>query len=263
MGLDYAKRWRKEGLKGWENVYELMSRCIYNALIPPMATRCKALELGCGDGENSIRIATDFESLVIVDMSLQFLEATKQRLVRNNVDTGQVMYVHEAVEDFHPATYDAPRMYDAIFAIHILEHLVDPVAILATYKEYLAPGGEILIAVPNAYSLHRQLGVAMGLLEVESALNEQDRLLGHRRVYTVSLLLEHLEQAGLYEHYMVGSFIKPLSARQMNNWGPDVLNGLGFMGSSNYQIAADLCVCARKKKTARRPKEVIDDGAVC
>lgn len=52
-----------------------------------------------------------------------------------------------AVETFEPA-----RRYAVITAFDVVEHLPDPLPLLARVRDWLAPGGLLAIAVPNAAS---------------------------------------------------------------------------------------------------------------
>ena len=61
-------------------------------------------------------------------------------------------------EPLHVGPVEAvPGTFDVITMIHVLEHIVDPVAVLRTLREKLAPGGLLLIEVPhhpaNAFEL--------------------------------------------------------------------------------------------------------------
>jgi len=47
------------------------------------------------------------------------------------------------------AVEGVPGTFDVISMIHVLEHIVDPVAVLATLRSKLAPGGLLLIEVPH------------------------------------------------------------------------------------------------------------------
>ena len=47
--------------------------------------------------------------------------------------------------------------FDAIFAQHVLEHIPDPHAFLATAKSLLAPGGKLVVCVPNFDARLRRL----------------------------------------------------------------------------------------------------------
>lgn len=45
--------------------------------------------------------------------------------------------------------------YAAIFLFHVIEHCRDPVALLEGLKRFLRPGGRVVIATPNGYSLEK------------------------------------------------------------------------------------------------------------
>ena len=65
---------------------------------------------------------------------------------------------------------------------YILEHVEKPVALLSRAATWLAPGGRLLVDVPNGLSLHRMVGVKMGLLKEPCELNQRDLDLGHRHL---------------------------------------------------------------------------------
>lgn len=48
------------------------------------------------------------------------------------------------------------RVFDGIVMSHVLEHVPDPVAVLAALRAHLAPGGALAIEVPNRASLRAQ-----------------------------------------------------------------------------------------------------------
>ena len=61
--------------------------------------------------------------------------------------------------------------FDNIVLGHVLEHVERPVEILSRVKSWLSANGRVFALVPNARSLHRQMGVVMGLLDSEHSLN--------------------------------------------------------------------------------------------
>lgn len=81
---------------------------------------------------------------------------------------------------------------------HILEHVDLPVVLLMKVKEWLMPGGKILIGVLNGNYIHRLVAVKMGLLKQPCELNYRDQALGHRRVYTQDSLRTYLYSAELH-----------------------------------------------------------------
>jgi SAM-dependent methyltransferase len=58
----------------------------------------------------------------------------------------------EAFAEAHPAL-----RFDAIFAQHVLEHIPDPHGFLAVARTRLAPGGKLVLCVPNFEARLRKL----------------------------------------------------------------------------------------------------------
>jgi SAM-dependent methyltransferase len=111
--------------------------------------------------------------------------------------------------------YEPPAPLDTIVASHFLEHVDEPVDLLRRFARWLAPGGRALLVVPNAGSLHRQIGRRMGLLRELTDLNDGDLRLGHKRVYTRAVLDAHLAASGLAVVHVAGATLKALSNAQL------------------------------------------------
>ena len=118
--------------------------------------------------------------------------------------------------------FEPSRRYDTVILGHVLEHVFDPRLVLSRVRGWLCPGGRVIVAVPNARSLHRWLGVELGLLESLTAFSPADRAVGHRRVYTREALTVDMEAAGLRVTMMSGLVLKPLSNAQMDTWSPEM-----------------------------------------
>ena len=88
-------------------------------------------------------------------------------------------------ENFTPP--DGKR-FQTVIATHVLEHVYEPVQVLRHCHEWLAPGGRMIVIVPNATSIHRRLGVKMGTLQTVYDFTERDVQLGHQRVYDLDRL---------------------------------------------------------------------------
>jgi 2-polyprenyl-3-methyl-5-hydroxy-6-metoxy-1,4-benzoquinol methylase len=97
----------------------------------------------------------------------------------------------------------------------VLEHVADPAALVARYREFLAPGGLLAIAVPNARSLHRLVGQRAGLLDDLYKLSEADLALGHRRYFDKDSLVRMVEGAGLRVLACEGILLKCLTTAQL------------------------------------------------
>ncbi len=124
-------------------------------------------------------------------------------------------------EDFSPA-----EPYDAVLCLHVLEHVADPLALLQRIHSWLRPGGVLVTVVPNAESLHRNLAVRMGLQPTLDTLSDRDRLVGHRRVYTIGSLTRVLRDAGFDAKEPFGYFLKVVPNSMMLDWSVDLLDAL-------------------------------------
>ncbi|MEY2571716.1 MAG: hypothetical protein QOE63_2066 [Acidimicrobiaceae bacterium] len=119
--------------------------------------------------------------------------------------------------------------FDAVLALHVLEHVDDPVALLDRIVRWIRPGGTLVAVTPNAQSLHRQLAVKMGLHEHLDDLSPRDHLVGHQRVFDLSSLRATLEAGGLECTDEFGYFVKPLANGQMLEWSDALLEGFNAL----------------------------------
>jgi 2-polyprenyl-3-methyl-5-hydroxy-6-metoxy-1,4-benzoquinol methylase len=135
-------------------------------------------------------------------------------------------------EEFEP---DEP--FDAVLALHVLEHVDHPDQLLRHLLGWLRPGGVLVAVTPNARSIHRMLGLQMGLQEKLDDLSPRDHLVGHQRVYDLAGLRAELAGAGLEVTGDFGYFVKPLANSQMIGWPREVLDGLNGI---SRQVPTDL-----------------------
>lgn len=217
-------------IKGWERLYQLKRRKLYEKL-QPWFRGPSALELGCADGEMTSWLVSDFKHVTVVDGSSQFLNEVKERLKGSTVN-----FVLSLFEEYAPKT-----LFNTIVMAHILEHLENPVDLLRRARDWLAPGGCALVAVPNANSLHRRMGVKLGMLQTVDDFNDQDRLLGHLRVYTPESLRSHVLEAGWDEVHFGGNMVKMLSNRQMEaTWTSEQLEACFAMGDDLPELCSEV-----------------------
>lgn len=173
------------------------------------------------------------QDLSAVEGSALFCESLRQRFPGLRV-------IHALFEEFRPE-----KRYDNILLGHVLEHVKDPERILSQAKEWLAPGGRIMAAVPNARSLHRQAAVIMGLLKHEKELNDNDLYHGHRRLYDPESFQADFITAGLKIEHFGGYWIKPLSNRQIEQtWTREMVQAFMLLGEKYPDIAAEIYIIA-------------------
>ncbi|OCW56908.1 class I SAM-dependent methyltransferase [Hoeflea olei] len=107
-------------------------------------------------------------------------------------------------------TYTPERRFDVIVMGFVLEHVDDPRLILSRYRDFLAPGGKLYVAVPNAKSLNRRYGLEMGMIDDIYDLNATDHELGHKRNYCRDTLRADIEATGYRSTLEEGIYLKPL-----------------------------------------------------
>jgi SAM-dependent methyltransferase len=187
-------------------IEELGQRRSIDRTIAALHGAQRVLEMGYGTG-----LVTG--ELLVRDIPIEVLEgAPKLCAVARALHPGLV--VHETLfEAFAPA---AP--YDAVLALHIAEHVDDPVALFGLVHGWLAPGGAIVVMVPNARSLHRRLAVRMGLQERLDTLSARDLLVGHQRVYDLAGLRADLAAAGFAVEEEFGYQLKTVPNGMMGDW---------------------------------------------
>jgi hypothetical protein len=111
-----------------------------------------------------------------------------------------------------------------------LEHVDDPVSIMRRARSWLTDEGRLHIVVPNADSLHRYVGVELGILEGRTSLSDSDRRIGHRRVYSLDSLFADIRLADLRVLHWEGIFLKVLSNAQMLGWDWELIHALHRVG---------------------------------
>ena len=113
--------------------------------------RGRLLELGCGPGWARERFAAAGFEAVGVDVSQTAVDDARQRGL--DVD---VVDVDAADLPGHLSGFDV------VVALEVLEHLVDPGAAIDKLLGALCPGGQLVISLPNEWTLPRRIGALFG-----------------------------------------------------------------------------------------------------
>ncbi|MBC7482952.1 MAG: class I SAM-dependent methyltransferase [Rhizobacter sp.] len=184
----------------------------------------RVIELGVGDGVTLSRLSPRTPHYCVV-------EGAESLVAHARSAHPEVELVHAMFEDHLPA-----QPCDKLLALHVLEHVDEPVALARHLHRWLRPGGELIIVVPNRNSFHRRLAVLMGLQPALDTLGPRDHLVGHQRVYDLPLLREHLRAAGFEPFEERGFFLKTLPNSMMLGHSPELIKALNLLGD---QLPAD------------------------
>lgn len=193
------------------------------------------LEMGYGEGNFTDQLVKRGFDITVVDGSALLLEKAKA-LYEDRIKTDHFLF-----EKYSPG-----RKFDCILATHVLEHVDHPVELLKRMKTWLTDTGLIVLIVPNMESIHRQLAVVMGLQPALDSLGERDRLVGHKRVYSMKALVSDVEASGLKAVETTGFFLKILPNSMMLNFSEALLKALLTISPSiPANLLANIAVIAR------------------
>ena len=222
----------------------VMREFAFETIEPYLKSNSVGLELGCSDGYFTEMLASKLEHLEVVDGSINFVEQARKRGIRN------ASYTHSLFEE-----YDSPIKFDYVFASYILEHVLEPIAVMEMVHRVLKPDGVFYIVVPNARALSRQLAMHMNLYQDLKQLTANDLKFGHRRVYDRVSLNRDVDQAGFVNIAQGGLMLKILADFQMDKLIHEgilqepQLKGLYKLGFEYPDLCGSLfSICKRKSK---------------
>ncbi len=132
------------------------------------------------------------------------------------------------------------EQYDCIILRHVLEHHVQPVKILKQLKKYINNNGKIYITVPNAYSLHRWIGLEMKKLANIYELNNNDIRFGHKKLYTLEILYAELSQAGLTPEKIGGTILKAMTIEDMEKMSESYIQACVKVATRFPELSGEL-----------------------
>ncbi len=159
------------------------------------------LDVGCGAGENARLISA--LGAAVDGVTLSEGEAA---IARSHL---RAVHLHNLEGGLPP---EMTGTYDAVTASHVLEHLCFPEALLRDVRARLAPGGVLIVAIPNMLTIKYRLRLLLGRIEYE-AKGIMDNT--HFRWYTFRSFQELLTAHGfqVVEAYGDGYFPLPLIRR--------------------------------------------------
>ena len=167
--------------------------------------KCSLLELGLGHGYTTDIFSRRFARHVVLEGSPAVIRNFRDKYPDCRAEIVETWFESFATDE----------RFDVIVMGFILEHVDDPLLILRRFRDFLAPGGKMFLAVPNAEVLNRRLGVLAGLLDDVATLSENDLLLGHKRFYSVATFRAAITLAGCSVDRLEGIYLKPFATDQI------------------------------------------------
>ncbi|MBE7497020.1 MAG: class I SAM-dependent methyltransferase [Verrucomicrobiaceae bacterium] len=226
----YTSQYRDGAVTGIEN--ELILNWYPNRILKRLQNSANAslLELGLGHGFSTLQFNPHFNQHMVIDGSPEVISLFNAKHCLDSL---------EIVESYFE-NFQTERRFDVIVMGFILEHVDDPGLIVRKYRDFLNPGGRMFIAVPNAKSLNRRLGVALGKIDNIYDLNANDLLLGHKRQFCADTLKKLMLDNGYEVPWTEGIYLKPLPLHVLQTM-PDFKENLQAMCEVGVDFP-ELCV---------------------
>jgi SAM-dependent methyltransferase len=196
------------------------NRCrerVIRRCLPHIRLGSHVLELGFMDGQWTDHFLERGCRVTAVEGATRNVEYGRQKY-RGEL---RVSLIHSLFDDFVPS-----EQFDLVQMGGMLKHLDDPTALLRRARSWLKPSGLLIATTPNARSLHRRVGVYMGMLEDLGALSEMDRNVGNLRHYDLDSFRRLIVDGGYEIIEIATSITKPVSSDKMEEWSDDLLDAL-------------------------------------
>jgi ubiquinone/menaquinone biosynthesis C-methylase UbiE len=155
---DAEKVWGRAGLAGTKRLERRAKMVIDFCRIKP---GLKVLEIGCGSGTLTEKLAATGAEIIATDIFPEFLELTKKRITTANITT--------QIADAETLDGLADGSFDAVVGLSILHHL-DIDKTLGSIYRVLKPGGFMAFAEPNM--LNPQIAVQKNIPAIKKAMND-------------------------------------------------------------------------------------------
>jgi len=146
----------------------------------------RVLEVGCGTGNTLIKLRELNKAREIIGIELNYDS------LQDNFNRLDAVLVGD-VEELDPAFEEG--YFDYIIFADVLEHLVDPAAILRRYSRYLKYTGSIIASIPNVKNYRVLLDLVLYDKFEYADAGILDR--SHLRFFTRREMYRLFDQAGL------------------------------------------------------------------
>jgi SAM-dependent methyltransferase len=239
----YEKRYLAD--YGFESVMVAARQRLILELLGRIRPRI-VLEIGCGIdmlGARAAKARLPVEQWMIVEPAERFFNAARSlKMGATRVDVVRG-FLEDSIEAVRARCARAP---DFIVCSGLLNEIERPEEILRSARDLLGAGGIVHVNVPNAYSLHRRLARAMGIIESEKQLTTRNRKLAQYRVFDFDGLTGMATSAGFKVVEKGGYFLKPFTHAQMESisgvLSSKVLDGLWRLGREQPEMASEIYV---------------------
>ena len=110
------------------------------------------------------------------------------------------------------------EIFDLVILSGVLHEMLNPRTELSSIYSLLRSKGILFIVTPNNQSIHRLLGVFLGILENTSTLTSTEIMMQQHSNYSLDSLKSLLKESGFTVDLAFTNFLKPHTHKQMQTW---------------------------------------------
>ena len=124
-------------------------QAINNIDLPKLA---QILDAGCGHAYASFWLARKNPQWTFteIDIGNEFIQNGRQ--IAKRIGAININFETRDIADIHFANF-----YDLIFSIDVLEHVIDDMSVLKSFRTALKPGGRLVLHLPRRHQEHKRI----------------------------------------------------------------------------------------------------------
>jgi len=166
------------------------------------------LDVGSGPCAGFLKF-DGWETYTVVEPIKEFCEILSDSSLRQK---NKVVIVNSTLEN----AILPQKHYDCVILSSVLHLVKNDIVFLDKIHDICAEKNIVHINVPNKLSIHRILGLRMGILQSLDLLGDKDREYGHYHIYSIKELRDLLMSCG-FDIRQTGSYlIKPFDEEKMS-----------------------------------------------
>jgi SAM-dependent methyltransferase len=155
-----------------EDTYGSAKRFDFVAAIVRQHQPRDVLDIGCGTGmQLTLPLAREFPAVELIGV-----DSDERSLAWARINAAAPNLAYAA-----PTGLPAERRFDLVIASEVLEHVDEPARFLADLVARLAPGGRLVVTVPNGFGTFEWMALTEAILHQSGLQSLIRRLLGRGR----------------------------------------------------------------------------------
>jgi len=171
----------------------------------------KVLEIGPGYSPLSAEVFPKSKTIL-----LEPAENLRHYIEEKFSDSSSITIIGQDLGSFFTSTKS--DCFDLVILSSVLHELIDPDIELSRIHALLSKNGYFFVVVPNNESVHRLLGVHLGVLESSTSLTSTERVMQQHANYSIESIQKKLKEHNFSIEFITTSFLKPHTHFQMQKW---------------------------------------------